>query len=177
MDDKLHSGADFSDYEVGQLKPEDIGYPFLRGAQSLPSEASTFEDSKISEFEDKNGLPYTAVKLGYGDKFTLDPHVEAKVRAIDEHIRQTMQEEGLRDSPIGYKTVLERMAGKMSESLESAKNHDSMKGLLEMLFIQVSLANGRSSKTFLQESLKRFSEQRVTKLLSQLKETLQVIKQ
>lgn len=176
MDDKkLHSGADFTDYDTGQKSPEEIGYPFLRGAQSLPEEAIHFDDTTISKFEEKNGLPYAAVKLGYGDKFSLDPQVEMKVRAIDEHIRQTMQQEGLKDTPFSYQTILARMAGKLADSIEGARNHNQIKGLLDNLFMQVAFANGKSSKTFLQEFSKRFSQSRVDKLLVQLGAELQKI--
>jgi len=169
MDDKLHSGADFSDYDVAQIKPEDTGYPFLRGAQGLPAEASQYVDESVDTYEESNGVPYTAMKLGYNENFKIDSQVEMKVRAIDEYILLKMHEEGTSKSKVGYDTIFNRMTQMLGESPEEAKNHNSRTKILDNLFMQVSIANRVSSKTYLKNFAQKYQKQHIKNTLSKLK--------
>lgn len=173
MDDekKLQSGADFSDYAIAQKSPEEIGYPFLRGAQGLPAEAQDYQDDTISNYEEANGVPYTAVMLGYGQHAKIDPQVELKIWAVDEHIRKTMADEGVRDSKVGYKTIYTRLTQDL-EGAESAKNHNTMTRLLDTLFMRVALANRVSSKTYLQKVVVQHEHVKTDRALKRLKTSL-----
>lgn len=172
MDQKLHSGADLSDYDIAQKSPEEIGYPFLRGAQSTPLEASTYEDDPIASFEETKGFPYTASKLGYNENFKLDPQVEMKVRAVDEYIQQKMQDERTSNSKVGFDTILNRMLQMLGESPEESRNRGTLSKVLDSLFLQVSIANRKSSQAYLKDFTKRYETKRIQDSLLKLKAAL-----
>lgn len=156
-----------SDWELPRL-------PIHRG-QSAPPEDSPYTDVIVSEFESSQGHPYTAERLGFKDNFNLNPFVEMKVRAIDEHILNVIRDEGLRDSPIGYKTVLDRMLANLGQSLESLSRGKQLQAL-DSLFSQVSVANRQSSKTFLKTFEKGYNTRKVASLKQQLKDALATLK-
>lgn len=177
MDEKiLKSGADASDYAVAQVPAEEQGYPFLRGAKGETPEAMNYQDAPLDNYEKETGIPYLAARLGYGQNVKVDPMVEMKVRAIDEHVRSTMQKEGMTNSKTAFETVLRRMAESLGESLEGAKNHGSLTKLLDSLFMQVSFANGMSSKTFLAHYRQKYLGDRTNNLLRELGQHLSMLK-
>lgn len=156
-------------------KNDPTGRVILRGGQALPAEAVQYDDQPVSTYIETQGIPFTAEALGYKDSIKLDPAIEMKVHAIDEHIRMKMQEEGLRDSRIGYKTIFSRLTG--GKNLNDSMTHAERTRILDNLFMQVSLENRMSSKTFLQHYTKRFAAQRIEKLTNLLKSELNKLKQ
>jgi hypothetical protein len=172
MDEILHSGADISDYEIAQKSPEEIGYPFLRGAQGLPAEAVPYENDPIDSYEETKGFPYTAAKLGYNENFKIDPQIEMKIRAVDEYVIQKMQEEGTSTSKIGFDTIFNRMIQMLGESPEESRNRGTLSKIVDSLFLQVSIANRKSSQVYLKDFTKQYETKRIQDSLLILKAAL-----
>ncbi len=141
----------------------------MRGGSALPAEASTYIEDRIDTYEENHGVPYTAAKLSLEN---TDHVTDAKIRAIDEYIRMEMLENGFLNTPKGYNAIFDRMAKSLGETIEGAKNSNTMHKVIDNLFMQVSLANRMPSKTYLPVMLKKFSEQRVSKLSKQLQDAL-----
>lgn len=144
--------------------------------QSDTPEAMPYSDEQISTYETTNGFPFTASKLGYNENIKIDPYVEMKVRAVDEHIQQVIRDERLRDSKVGYDTVFKRLCANLGEPYERMIQGGNQGQLLESLFMNVALSNKMSSKTFLKEFTRKYSERRVSILKQQLKEGLIALK-
>ena len=74
--------------------------------QGLPNEANEYEDLQISEYEQQNGVPYLVDKLQIKTDYMFDPDVMLKVRAVEEFIFKEIRSGELRDSKVGYETIL-----------------------------------------------------------------------
>ncbi len=161
--------------EIKKVIVENPDRPFLRG-EALPLEASTFVDEPISTYEEKNGLVYTAVKLGFSQKDRIDHITDTKIRAIDEHIRMQMLDENLYNTAKSYDTIFNRMTSNLGESPESARNSNKLNVVIDNLFMQVSIANKMSSKTHFEIANKRFEIERINRQMKSLKEQLNNLK-
>lgn len=143
--------------------------------QGLPNEANEYEDLQISEYEQQNGVPYLVDKLQIKTDYMFDPDVMLKVRAVEEFIFKEIRSGELRDSKVGYETILERMMTRLPDPLERMIQQKENQKALQFLFLQASMDAKLSGESYLKKVKSSMKEKRVGFLLSQIKTGLNQI--
>lgn len=97
-----------------------------------------------------------------------NPEVEAMCRAVDDYIEQSIEDESLRNTELGFKYGLEEMTQRLHISLLNELQQGRNLEILDRLFGQVAMDNKLSSHTFMGTVKGALKESKVEELKAQL---------
>ena len=137
-------------------------------AEEVP-EVLEYEPSPITTGE----TPLIVGRLGIQAGWEVDPQIKTKVLAVDSFIRERVGDEDLRDSEVSYDTIINRMIGQAD--LEDIVRRNSGTALLDQMFQRAAIEEKMSGQSYLERFAEHIKWERVTSLLSQLKEALKAV--
>ena len=139
-------------------------------------EEYNYEPMPASDYESENGVPYVIDKLNLRTAFSMNSRIITQAKAVDEFVRKQLSEEELHDSVKTYESVLERFFSKLPEPLERMMQQKQGGKILEFLFREAAIAEGKSGQSFVKISQERQAKKRIASLVGQLQNELALIK-
>ena len=140
----------------------------MQTAEEVP-EVLEYEPSPITTGE----TPIIVSRLGIQAGWEVDPQVKTKALAVDSFIRGRVDDEDLRDSEVSYDTIFQRMIGEAD--LEDIVRRNSGTNLLDQMFQRAAIEERMSGQSYLEKFAEHIKWERVTNILSQLKQALNAI--
>mgnify|MGYP001559384299 FL=1 len=140
----------------------------MQTAEEVP-EVLEYEPSPITTGE----TPIIVSRLGIQAGWEVDPQVKTKALAVDSFIRGRVDDEDLRDSEVSYDTIFQRMIGEAD--LEDIVRRNSGMNLLDQMFQRAAIEERMSGQSYLEKFAEHIKWERVTNILSQLKQALNAI--
>ena len=139
---------------------------------SMPVEADPPHTEQASDYEQRHGAPYILHHLGLQVDSLIDERIAMMARVVDGHIVKSLEKEGLRDTLMSYRALLDRLTMRLPENIEMMVRGKQSYRALELMFQEIALNERSSGQTYLKKFMRNYQFQKVESLKQQLKTAL-----